>query len=84
MKRETITCHVCNGTGKEHLNPELSATLAILRRSKKPITAGEIPATGVGVTAINNRLNELQKLGLAERVGKAGRNILWIAIKSEK
>jgi len=84
MKRVTIPCQHCKGSGKEHLIPELSATLAILRRSKKPVTAAEIPAVGVGTTAINNRLNDLQRLGLAERVGKDGRNILWKATPTAK
>jgi len=84
MKRPLIKCHTCNGAGVEPLSADLTSALAILRRSKKPVTAGEIPAVGVGATAINNRLNELQRLGLAERVGKDGRNILWSATPASK
>lgn len=84
MKRPLIKCHTCAGVGVEPLSAELTNILSILRRAKKPVTAGEIPAVGVGATAINNRLNELQRLGLAERVGKDGRNILWKATPTSK
>lgn len=80
MKQPLIRCPNCKGTGKSHLDPCLAYTLADVRRSKKPVTTADL-GSEVPATTLANRLVILERHGLVERVGKAGKNILWKAIK---
>lgn len=68
---ERIICGHCGGSGSVPLPEHLAETLAIIRA--KPSTVAEIlrkrRAVGevVGHTAINQRVEKLRQLGLAER-----------------
>lgn len=63
-----ITCRACNGTGKRRLDKHLMKTFALVPED------GEATATAIhskigdeiGITAINNRLNDLVDLGLLQ------------------
>lgn len=63
-------CPKCNGTGKIPLSDVLQATLGAVSVNGTT-TAPELYKycdwDGVGVTALNNRLEDLWKLGILER-----------------
>lgn len=64
---DTIVCPTCN-TGRIKLQEVLRDTLAELRRTPG-FTAGELHERfpGVGVSAINNRLEDLRAQGFVRR-----------------
>lgn len=71
------TCGHCGGTGMVDLPESLSATLAHI-----PATGATAPGITGSPTTINNRLAELQALGLVRRkkrrgYGRAGLGYLW-------
>lgn len=75
MKPPLVTCPCCHGTGQAPMTQPLVETLAIL--TQRPISTADIYAAVpgrdyFGITAINNRLNKLQKMGFvaSERRGK--------------
>jgi len=79
----TITCPGCGGSGQAPLTPVLQRTLDALVELA-PCTAAQIyahiggrPATGVGLTAINNHLRELHRLGLTGEPQKFGRELVF-------
>lgn len=63
-----VTCKTCKGTGQMALSEVLQNTLEELQATPGR-TAPEIinRFPGVGVTALNNRLEDLRALGLVER-----------------
>lgn len=77
MKRPLIKCSCCNGRGKTELSTTLFVVLQVTTKSwqsTKDIYALVLPVSDwLKVTALNNRLVELQKLGLidCEQRGKA-------------
>lgn len=78
MRTPTIECPQCGGTGKAKLSPILSDTLALVKGvGKKGATAADIwvksgDAEYVDITAFNNRLSKLARLGFlsVRREGK--------------
>lgn len=81
MKPPKVTCPCCKGSGLSDLPADLMKTYGILKKSKKPLTTAALEESGIGLTAINNRLTSLERLGLIKRSGKAVRSILWEAIR---
>lgn len=77
MKQPTVTCPKCNGSGKVDLDGVLAATLEIVRLSKGAdvFQVHSAVPDKVSVTAINNRLEDLRRLGLVFR-NRVGRR--WI------
>jgi len=78
---DKIKCDCCDGTGQMPLRDEYQQTLNALRRLKTPRTAEDLRPAGVTSNAINMRLLRLEKLGLVQRTGKQGKNVLWRASK---
>ena len=76
MKRPIVQCSCCKGLGKVELSTTLFDTLSVITRSWQStkgiygILSGTVWS---GITALNNRLVELEKLNLIEcqRRGKA-------------
>lgn len=69
MSELTRSCGACDGTGRVPLPPSLLEML-ILLKNRRQLTATDLrrlTKADVGVTAINNRLEELRRLGLVER-----------------
>lgn len=80
MKPPTIDCPKCHGEGRIELPESLQLTLLALGRLKKS-TAADVQRVldhkkDFHITAFNNRLNELVKLGLATRV-RQSRNWMY-------
>ncbi len=76
MKQPMIECQRCEGTGKVPLSPELFQTLEAVKRLGS-VTAPELWLSSdrkTGVTAFNQRLNDLCRLGFIERV-RVGKNV---------
>ena len=84
MKPPLITCPTCHGKGQSQLDTALTETLARLSKAKKPLSTLDLETPGVVLTAIANRLVILERHGLAKRVGKQGRSILWTATPTSK
>lgn len=75
-----IKCHACKGTAIQELPMHLAETLAWIRRLDGPIDTRSIPRpTTIGPSAMNNRLRELERLGLIEQAGRDGKYLLWSA-----
>jgi hypothetical protein len=78
-----ITCGHCDGEGSVPLPMHLAETLAIIR--SKPSTVAEIlrvrrsAGEPVGHTAINQRVEKLRQLGLAERRSFNGKLFVYEA-----
>lgn len=71
-----MPCSACHGRGRVPLPPMLLETLELLKRG--PATAGELKRrtkSKLGVTAWNNRLADLYRMGHVSRTAfsKAGR-----------
>lgn len=70
MAYRKIICAACNGTGKQRLPEVLERTIRIFK-PKKRLTAHEahelLAEYHLTVAAINNRLEDLRKLGLLAR-----------------
>jgi len=72
-KRPKLPCPKCDGTGKIPLPEPLLETLTFVRAAKNGgVTASEAhaglyPESIMGITAFNNRLEELRSIGLVER-----------------
>lgn len=68
--RSNTTCPKCKGTGEIPLSDVLQATLGAVS-IHGPITAPELYQyddwNGVGISALNNRLEDLRKLGILDR-----------------
>lgn len=83
VKLPVIKCNKCGGCGRVPLSPELKETLKALR-ADKDWTVAEVfsvlnfPGRKFSITAINNRLEDLRKLGLATRK-RNGRGFLYSA-----
>jgi DNA-binding HxlR family transcriptional regulator len=84
MKRVTVPCPICEGSGKCFLPDHLAETLAKVRKSRKPVTTDSLQEPGISNEAICNRLTDLEKHGLVKRAGKDGKRILWTATPSAK
>lgn len=71
----TRKCGACDGTGRVTLPVSLLEILSLLS-NREALTATQLrrlTKADVGVTAINNRLEELRSLGLLTRKRFAGR-----------
>ena len=73
MKIPTIECPHCAGLGKVPISGSLAETLEAVR-SQRGITAIQVHAKlgdQIGITAVNNRLEDLRRIGLLirQRVG---------------
>ena len=79
----TIVCQTCNGCGEIPLGQYHAEVLSVLLDADRPLMAFEIPRSGISLTAMNNRLVFLEENGLAKRVGKQGKNVLWTATPSK-
>ena len=69
MKRPIVQCQHCKGSGVSELSTPLFDTLLVVTRSwqsTKEIFAWIPDAAWIKITALNNRLVELQKLKLVE------------------
>ncbi len=69
MRTPLIDCDKCEGKGKVEMSPEMVATLAALKFSPGRTAAEllQILEHHVSVNAINNRLEDLRRMGFAER-----------------
>ena len=75
-----IKCFHCGGAGVVSLTGCYAETLALLLKQRKPINGAEMAKlAGIKATAMNNRLNALERFGLARR-NKNGRESLWRAL----
>jgi hypothetical protein len=79
MNPPKITCRCCRGSGEIDLPDDLFTTLKRVRSARKPVGTEDLMESGIGRTAINNRLTELQRNGLVTKAGKRGKEILWRA-----
>lgn len=79
MKRTTVPCPICDGSGTCFLPDHLAETLNKIRKARKPVSTDHLQETGVSNEAICNRLTGLEKHGLVKRAGKAGKRVLWIS-----
>ena len=83
MPEKTMPCPQCQGSGRIALPRHLSETVAALekmeRSHKDGVTVGELWSellisksieSSSGATAVNNRLNALYELALADRTGR--------------
>lgn len=61
----TTECRKCRGTGKVR-QPHLETLLERLRKRGGGIAA-DFATNGLGITAYNNRLEQLRRLGLVTR-----------------
>ncbi len=81
--RIMICCGRCGGTGKVR-SAEIERT-AKATSTKRGMTSKEIfdklKETGIGVTAINNRLEILRRAGVVTPVGKRHKAILWQRVR---
>lgn len=79
---DDMICGRCHGTGRHGLDRELAATLQVVRRARRDVSASDVAATmlGVGHTAMCNRLALLERLGFVERVGRRGRRVYFRAL----
>jgi len=76
-----VPCNRCAGSGLVQLALELQQTLALL--STTPRTTEELRASLEPVptpTALCKRMTALEELGLARRVGKRGKAVLWVSM----
>lgn len=65
---DRVKCPKCKGTGMSPMDAMIQATMRALRRSPGRTASDLLPQfPGVGVTAINNRLEKLRALGLVRR-----------------
>lgn len=74
MKEPSVKCPTCGGSGRTTLSDTMLKTFRVvkqLRKASAPDVLGKMPDE-VSVSAINNRLEDLRKLGLIKRkrVGK--------------
>jgi hypothetical protein len=79
MKRPSIPCRKCNGTGQIELTGPLAEAFALFRgRQQKDAEAvkAELGLSEITVSAINNRLEDLRRLGLLDRK-KKGRVFMY-------
>lgn len=79
-----VKCRRCNGTGKI-VSAELSATLnAISTRGAMTVEeiAKAVNDPNVKITAINNRVSYLFRLGYLVMAGKRGKQKLWQRIRT--
>jgi hypothetical protein len=77
MKSVIVKCEKCNGSGKVPLDPALEETFKLFTRVhqhggvfwtvQEAFNSLFFPNSNFTVTAINNRLEKLRKLGLIER-----------------
>ena len=83
-----IKCPRCDGSGRVVLNGLLATTLALVSFQSEGVTVNEAwrrnltawPSSNIKITAINNRLEELRRLGLVDRK-KEGRAWRYFVIK---
>lgn len=78
-----IQCPTCHGSRVIELKGELRAAFDVLASSRKGFTSSETHKSlglAIGKSAVNNRLEDLRRLGLAERT-REGRNWRYKAIK---
>jgi hypothetical protein len=86
MKHPAIKCPQCKGTGEIPLSEPLADVLAIVH-ANPGITASDVYNScgdwkEVKVTAINNRLVDLERLGFISRV-RSGKEFRW-SVKNGK
>lgn len=82
----TIPCPKCGGAGRVYLSAELWATLVVLQRHRKATAARVHQDLGVmvSVPAVNNRLEDLRKLGLVRRRRNGVSVVYFPNIESER
>lgn len=81
-----IPCHHCAGSGEVELSPHLLAVLIQVRKSGEA-TASDLHAslaTPILVTAFNNRLEQLRKLGFLVRDRRDGKTWVYQPAKARK
>lgn len=77
--RDLVPCPRCCGKGTVELNDVLTRTLALLRRQKAEINGAALARLdGCGPNAMDNRLVDLERAGLASG-RRNGRERLWRA-----
>ena len=81
MSEHTVDCPKCGGTGRRPMPKPLERTLAKIQSSDHPLTRADLHEEGIGLTAINNRLVALERLGFIEPAGKDTGGVLWRAVK---
>jgi hypothetical protein len=86
MKTPEITCECCGGTGRRPLSPAYWHTLQILRKTgREGASATEVHAKIdrsleiIEVTAVNNRLSALTRMGFAVVRQKKGKTLIYAA-----
>lgn len=77
MKPRLITCRCCKGSGVVTLGKDHAHTLRMMYLLEPPIIRPSLDERDVTPNAINNRLKDLESLGLIRRVGKDGKFIKW-------
>lgn len=86
-----IKCPRCDGSGRVVLNGLLATTLALVSFQSEGVTVSEAwqrnltawPSSKIKITAMNNRLEELRKLGLVDRV-RDERAWRYFVVKSKR
>jgi len=77
-----VVCNCCNGEGMVPLSDELQKTLKVAKKLPEitaPAVAKALQFQG-GITAINNRLNDLVGFGFFSR-RKQGNTVVYTPIK---
>lgn len=88
MKSKTvpkIQCPTCHGNRVIELKGELRAAYEIIAGKRKGLTSSEthkLLNIKIGKSAVNNRLEDLRKIGLAERT-REGRSWRYKAVKQK-
>lgn len=80
MKKTTVKCAKCKGTGLAPLTGPLAETFAKFTRGAK-LSAGEVGICGVAPNAMLNRLESLRRLGLLER-RREGQAFIYSRVKT--
>jgi len=87
VERPLVTCTRCGGHGTVPLVPSLLETLLAIERHSEVTASGLrkvlVDDTGkpLRITALHNRLVELESLGLVRRTRKTGRFAWWASTR---
>lgn len=82
--RPLVGCPCCSGKGRVPLSDELWQTLKRVRESINPCITDQLVERGITRNAINNRLDDLESLGLVKCTGKHGKWRIWKAVNAER
>lgn len=74
------TCPCCVGRGIIPMPLPMLSTYNRMTGFGYRLTS-DLLEPGIGPTAINRRLDELERQGFVERVGKKGKYIMWRAVE---